>query len=267
MARQLTDRVALVTGASSGIGAAVARELAGQGCHVVLCARREDRLQEVAVEVEGLGRKAVPITCDVTRDGDVERAAAAARDEFGRLDVVVANAGFGVAARFSSLTLEDYRRQLETNVFGVLRTVYATLDDLKRSSGCLAVTGSVMGFLALPGSSPYSMSKAAVHSLAASLWHELRPYGVAVVLLAPGFVGSEIRKVDRDGVYHPETADHIPGWLQMSTEVAARKIVRAIRRRRRLTVITGHGKLAVFLQRHAPALANRLAGLAAGRRR
>jgi NAD(P)-dependent dehydrogenase (short-subunit alcohol dehydrogenase family) len=187
----------------------------------------------------------------VTVNGDVERAAATARTVFGRLDVVVANAGFGVVGPVESLSIDDYRRQFETNVFGVLRTIRATLADLKASRGRLAIIGSVSGHVATPGSSPYAMSKFAVRALAEALGHEVARAGVAVTLVSPGFVASEIRRVDNTGVFRPESPEPIPAWLIMPVERAARQIVRGIARRRREIVVTGHGKLAVFMQRHA----------------
>ena len=220
---------------------------------MALVARRRERLETLAAEIRQTGRRAVVITCDVTRDGDLERAAREARTALGKLDVVVANAGFGVAGPFERLSLDDYRRQFETNVFGVLRTVYATLDDLKKTRGRLVLIGSVSGHVAVPGSSAYSMSKFAVRGLAASLGHELAPYGVAVTLISPGFVESEISQVDNRGVWRPQAPRRpIPASLVMATPTAARKIVRAVARRRREVVITGLGKAAVLLQRHLP---------------
>ena len=219
----------------------------------MLLARRTDRLAALAVELERGGRRALALGCDVTRDGDLERAVARARTALGRLDVVVANAGFGVVGPLARLTLEDYRRQFETNVFGVLRTIYATLADLERARGRLVIIGSVTGYVAAPGSSPYAMSKFAVRGLAEALGHELAPRGVSVTLISPGFVASEIRRVDNRGALR-DTAprDPIPAWLVMPAERAARQIVRAVARRRREVVLTPTGKLAVFLQRHAP---------------
>jgi short-subunit dehydrogenase len=247
-----------VTGASSGIGAALAREFARQGADLVLLARRADRLAALGAEVEGAGRRALTLTADVTRDGDLERAVAAARAKYGRLDVVVANAGFGVVGPVEQLTLDDYRRQFETNVFGVLRTIHATLADLKAARGRLVILGSVSGHLATPGSSPYSMSKFAVRALAEALGHELAPAGVAVTLVSPGFVESEIRRVDNTGRFQTAAPEPVPAWLLMPTAKAARQIVRAVARRRRELVVTAHGKVAVFFQRHAPWLVARV---------
>jgi len=247
-----SGQAVLITGASSGIGEALAREFARRGGALVLAARRTDRLDRLVAELAAGGARAVAVRCDVTIDGDPERAAAAARQSFGRLDVVVANAGFGVVGPFALLTLDDYRRQFETNVFGVLRTLKATLADVRRARGRVAIIGSVSGHLATPGSSPYAMSKFAVRALAEALGHELASSGVSVTLASPGFVASEIRRVDNEGVLRDQTPEPIPGFLIMSTARAARQIVRAIARRRREVVVTGHGKAAVFFQRHAP---------------
>jgi short-subunit dehydrogenase len=249
-----TGRVALVTGASSGIGAALARELARQGAAVVLFARREERLRELAAAISRDGGRALAIAGDVTRRDDLDRAVAAARAAFGRLDVAVANAGFGVSGVLERLTVDDYRRQFEVNVFGVLHTIYATLPDLEATRGTLAIVGSVVGHVAPPGNSPYTMSKFAVRALADALRPELAPHGVAVVHVAPGFVASEIRLHDRHDRPRAEARDPVPGWLVMPAETAARQIARAIARRRRELVLTFHGKLALFLDRFAPFL-------------
>ena len=257
----LSGRVAFITGASSGIGAALAREFARRGADVALAARRIDRLEALAADLTARGRRTLVLACDVTRDGDLESAAARTRETLGRIDVVVANAGFGVVGAVEDLTIADYRRQFETNVFGVLGTIYATLDDLKRTRGRLAIVGSVSGHLATPGGSPYAMSKFAVRALADALRAELRPAGVAVTLLSPGFVESEIRLVDNRGVLRTGGRDVVPRWLRMPADTAARKIVRAIVHRRREVVITGHGKAAVFLQRHVPGVMSALVSL------
>ncbi len=259
-------KVVLVTGASSGIGEALSREFAREGARLALVARRADRLAALEAEIRGAGGEALALLADVTRDGDLERAVAGAVARFGRLDVAVANAGFGVIGPLARLSIEDYRRQLETNVFGVLRTIYAALEELSRSRGTLVLMGSVSAWLAVPGTSAYAMSKAAIRALADALHGELEPRGVFTVLVSPGFVESEIRQVDNQGRRHPDAADSIPRWLPMPAPAAARRIVRAVARRRRDAVITGHARAAVFLARHFPRLVAYLARRGGGSR-
>src|SRR5262245_31077596 len=174
---RFADRVVLVTGASSGIGAGLARQFAREGADLVLTARRVPRLEDLATEIRALGRRALVVACDVTQDGALERAVGQAIEAFGRLDVAVANAGFGVVGPFERLTLDDYRRQFETNVFGVLRTAGATLPALRRSRGTLVIIGSVSGHVSTAGASAYGMSKAAVRAFATALRAEVRGAG------------------------------------------------------------------------------------------
>jgi short-subunit dehydrogenase len=257
------DRTFFITGASSGIGAALARLAARAGAAVAVTARREDRLRALTGEIQREGGRALALAADVTKDGDLEQAAARTREAFGGIDVVIANAGFGVSGNLEKLTLDDYRAQMETNVYGVLRTIYATLDDLKRSRGTIVLIGSVAGYIGVPGTGAYSMSKAAVHALAQSLRGELAPHGVGVVLIAPGFVESDIRRVDNRGALREGASDFVPGWLQMPADEAAAEILDAVARRRREHVITRHGKAAVFLQRHTPGIVSGVLGLSA----
>ena len=252
--KTLAGKVVFITGASSGIGAGLAREFASRGASVALLARRAERLRTVAAEIRRAGGHALAIPGDVTKEGDLERAVALTVSGLGPIDVAVANAGFGVVGALGALRLDDYRRQFETNVFGVLRTIYAALDELRRSKGTLVILGSVSGYLAAPTASPYAMSKFAVRALAEALRTELAPQGVAVVLITPGFVDSEIRLVDNRGRLRADAPDPVPHSLRMPTKKAARQIVRAVARRRRERIITIHGKLAVFLARHTPRL-------------
>jgi NAD(P)-dependent dehydrogenase (short-subunit alcohol dehydrogenase family) len=251
-------QVVLITGASAGIGAALARGFAREGARLVLAARRLDRLEALAAELVAAGSPTLAVRCDVTRDGDVEAAAARARAAFGRLDVVVANAGFSVLGDLATLRLEDYRGQAETNVFGVLRTVLATVDDLRQSRGRLVIIGSVSGHVGRPGMSAYAMSKFAVRGFADSIRLELVHDGVSVTLVSPGFVESEIHRVDNRGVFRPDIADPVRPWLRMPADRAARRIIRAVARRRRERAISTLGRAAIFARRHAPWVLPRL---------
>jgi short-subunit dehydrogenase len=246
--------VTFITGASSGIGAALAREVAQQGGNVVLTARRLDRLESLATEIEEMGRRALAVGCDVTSDDDLEQAVAKTIEMFGRIDYVIANAGFAVAGRFENLTIDDHRRQFETNVFGVLRTIQATCQHLIKSRGCLAIVGTVNSYMGLPLLSSYAMSKFAMHGLADSLRYELRPHGVSVIFIVPGFIETELRRVNRQGIYQPDAKDRIPRWLRLPAGKAARQIAKALLRRKREKIITFHAIAAVFLQRHIPGL-------------
>ncbi len=252
MSERFAGKVVLITGASSGIGAALGREFAAQGAAVALLARRAERLRALAAEIHARGRRALAIPCDVTREGDLERATALTVAGLGGIDVAVANAGFGVVGPFEKLRLDDYRRQFETNVFGVLRTAAAVLPELRRSRGTLVLMGSVTSYIAAPGASPYAMSKFSVRAFAEAVRPELARDGVAVVLLTPGFVVSEIRQVDNRGRLHPNAPDTVPPMLRMTAERAACTMVRAVARRRRELVLSLSARLGVLVQRHLP---------------
>ena len=252
--RYYQDKVVFVTGASSGIGQALAVECAQQGAAVVVTGRRLDRLEDLAARLQSRGCRALAYQLDVTHESALEQAVAATLAHFGRLDVVVANAGFGVAGLFEALTLDDYRRQLETNLFGVLTTLKASLSELKRTRGHFAIMGSVAGYLGVPGGTPYSMSKFAVRGFAEGVRPELAQEGVSLTLLTPGFVESEIRRVDNAGTYHADAPDHIPRFLQMPAPEAARQMARAIERRKPEAIITAHGRLMVTMANHFPGL-------------
>lgn len=255
MPKRFDGQVVLITGASSGIGAALAREFAREGAHTVLMARRAERIEALAGELTSGAQRSLALTGDVTRDGDVERAVAVARKEFGRLDVAVANAGFSVSGLLGELTLEDYRRQLETNVFGVLRTLMAALPALRETRGRIVLTGSMFGMMSIPGATPYCMSKWALGGLAEGLSMELAAYGISVTHVMAGVIETEIYQVDNLGVHSDGPPRRPPPkLLKVSADRAARQIVSAAYRRKRSYILPKHAKLALFLQRHFPRL-------------
>lgn len=180
-----TARTLLITGASSGIGAATARLAAARGFNVVLAARSLDKLQVLAGEIGD--DRALAVQCDVTSWDDQQRMAAAARERFGSIDAVFANAGFGARRGFETETPEHWQNMVLTNVLGVALTIRATIADLKAVQGHMLITGSVAGTRALPGSL-YAATKAAVHSIAEGLRLELDGTGVRTTLIAPGMV-------------------------------------------------------------------------------
>jgi NADP-dependent 3-hydroxy acid dehydrogenase YdfG len=185
------DRVLLITGASTGIGAATSRAAVDAGYRVVLGARSEDKLAELAAELGG-DERAVAVRCDVSEWEDNERLASAALEAFGRIDAVFANAGFGAQRGFLEESPEHWRSMVLTNVLGVAYTIRATLPHLlDRGDGHYLITSSVAGRRALPGSF-YSATKHAVTAIGEALRQELRTMhdnpNIRVTLIEPGMV-------------------------------------------------------------------------------
>ena len=188
------EPVLLITGASSGIGAATARRAAETGYRIVLAARREDRLRELAEELGG-AQRAIAVRCDVSDWEDDQALAQAALDSFGRLDAVFANAGFGAQRGFLEESVEHWRSMVLTNVLGTALTIRATLPHLlERGSGHYLITSSVAGRRVLPGSL-YSATKWAVTAIGEALRSELRQMrentGIRVTLIEPGMTDTE----------------------------------------------------------------------------
>ena len=181
-----SDRVFLITGASSGIRAATARHAAQAGYHLVLAARSADKLQSLATELGG-PEHALAIPCDVTSWEDQQRMVQSALDAFGQIDVTFANAGFGGPRGFLKDTPEHWREMVLTNVYGAALTLRATIPALTDSRGHLLLTSSVAGRRALPGSM-YSATKHAVTAMGEAARQDLAGTGIRVTLIEPGMV-------------------------------------------------------------------------------
>lgn len=251
-------QVAWITGGGSGLGAACAQELAQQGAKVAISGRRVDRLEAVVQSIKAAGGEAIALPCDVSRDDDVADAVHALIGEWGQLDLLLANAGFGVAGRYDKLALADWQRQFDVNVFGLLRCVYAAMPHLKKTRGRIGLVGSVMAYITLPANGPYAASKHAVRVIGETLAAELQGTGVSCTTIHPGFVATEIAQVDNQGQFHGDKKDPRPKHLMWTSEDAARVMVKAMHRRKRQYVFTAHGKFAVFMGRHFPNLFFRL---------
>jgi NADP-dependent 3-hydroxy acid dehydrogenase YdfG len=184
----MSDPVFLITGASSGIGAATARHASAAGYRLVLAARSVDRLTDLARELGGRDR-ALAMECDVTEWEQQQTVVQTALERFGRLDVAFANAGFGATRGFLNESPEQWRSMVLTNVYGAALTIRATLPALKEARGHLLLTGSVAGRRALPGSL-YSATKWAVTAMGEAARQELAGSGVRVTLIEPGSVST-----------------------------------------------------------------------------
>lgn len=252
MTSKFKGQVVWITGASSGIGAALAKEFVKEGATVALSARRVDRLNDLAKD---LGKSAHVFQLDVQNKNAVCETADEIVSRFGKLDVVVANAGYSVVGPVEDLTEEMWRKQFEINVFGVVWTIQAAIPHLKKSRGRIAIMSSVAGKLAFGLGACYSASKFALMGIANSLYQELHGDGVSVTTIAPGLVESEIGTVDNLGRKHSQSRFNTKSLLlKWPTDRAARVMVRAIYDRKREEVVTGHGKVAAFFSSHLPGL-------------
>jgi glucose 1-dehydrogenase len=194
-------RVALVTGAGTGIGAAIAQRLARDGLAVAVNARSDDEARPTLDAIAREGGRAVPVVGDVSREDDVRRMVAACVDALGGLDVAVNNAGVQERAAFLDLTLESWQRQLDTDLTGVfLVSREAARQMAARGGGVIVNVSSVHEHRPWPGLAAYCAAKAGVGMLTACLGRELAPYGVRAVAVAPGAIATEANTADPDAV-------------------------------------------------------------------
>jgi NADP-dependent 3-hydroxy acid dehydrogenase YdfG len=196
------DKVFLITGASTGIGAQTARHAAQAGYRLVLAARSLDKLEALAEELGG-EQRALAVRCEVTEWDDQQAMVAAALERFGRLDVAFANAGFGASRGFLADTPEHWRAMVLTNVLGAAYTVRATLPALKQTTGHILLTGSVAGRRAIPGSL-YSSTKWAISGMGESLRQDVDGTGIRVTLVEPGQVDTPFFDNPSEGRLEPD---------------------------------------------------------------
>jgi len=265
MAKRFAGKVVWITGGGSGIGEALALAFAKEGADVAVSGRRQEKLDKVAEAIRALGQRAIAVTCDVTDDATLQAAVERTVSELGRLDVAVANAGFSVSGRVMRHTVEDWRRQFDTNVIGAAMTIRSAMPELIKHDGRAVLIASVASMFTYPAGGPYCASKAALRAIGQALSLELVGTGVTCTTIHPGFVESEIAQVDNHGHFDGSRPDPRPAKLMWTAERAARVMVKAIHRRKREFVFTAHGVVITWVGRHFPWLAFRLAstGIAA----
>ena len=194
MSTALHGKVALVTGASSGIGEATARALAADGAHVAIAARRNDRLAALRDELESAGAQVLTLELDVTDEPAARAAVQSTVDKFGALDIVVNNAGVMLLGPVENADTTDWTRMINTNVLGLMYLTHAALPHLLASQGTVVQISSVAGRVARSGSAVYNASKHAVNAFSEGLRQEVTGRGVRVVLIEPGMVATELRE-------------------------------------------------------------------------
>jgi short-subunit dehydrogenase len=217
-------QVAVITGASSGIGWELARQLARQGCRVGLVARRRDHLEKLAADIHAAGGKAALAMADVADRAQTLAAIASVRGDLGPIDLLIANAGVGAPTRLNPPNISDIEKMFQVNMLGVVYALEAVLPEmLARRQGHVAAVSSLASWKGLPGESAYCASKAALNVYLEGLRIELRDHGVAVTTICPGFVKTPMTDVNKF---------HMPYLLEANE--AARRIIRALKARRKV---------------------------------
>ena len=198
-----TRKTAIITGASSGIGEATARELARRGFDVALIARREDRLKMLAKDIELMGGQAHVIAADLAEDEDTERAAREALEALGRVDVLINNAGYSPGAALEQVSREALRHIYDVNLLSALHLAGAVIPQMRaQKSGRIINVGSLAGAVPAPLAVPYSSTKAALKMATDSLRLEVAQFGIRVLLIVPGFVDTAVFDNAREGSQH-----------------------------------------------------------------
>lgn len=249
----MRDKVVVITGASSGIGLALAREFSSKGAKVVLAARRADKLEEIAAQ---LGKeRTYPVATDVTNEQDCKRLMEKTVERFGRIDVLINDAGISMRAILADCETSTLHRVMDVNFWGTVYCTKYALPYLLETKGSVAGILSIAGFIGLPGRTAYSASKFAIRGFLESLRLENRKKGLHVLISAPGFVESEIRKhaLLADGSQQKESPRKEKNL--MPAEVCAKHIYKAVKKRKRTQVLSIYdGKLAVFMSKWWPTL-------------
>jgi short-subunit dehydrogenase len=255
-----TGKTVIITGASDGIGAELARQLAPSRPQLVLAARRIDALAQVAAVCEKLGAETLTVATDVGIESDCAQLIAAATNRFGTIDVLVNNAGVSGHALFADVVdFKWYEDMMRVNFFGALWCTHHALPHLVESRGLLVGVSSLAGKIGVPGRTAYSPSKFAMAGFFEALRTELHDTGVDVTMIYPGVVATEIRRHGYGPDGQPARVSGLDERGAMPVDVCARQMIDAMSARKRELVMTGKGKLGVWLKLIAPALVDRLA--------
>ncbi len=252
------DKVVIITGASSGIGKALAEEMAKRGANIVLAARQYVTLCEITASLEAkYGIRALAVQCDVSKEEDCELLIKQSLTTFGKIDVLINNAGLSMRALFNDVDLSVLKNLMDVNFWGTVYCTKYALPEILKSKGSVIAVSSIAGYRGLPGRTGYSSSKFAMNGFMESLRTELLKTGVHVMVACPGFTTSNIRvaALAKDGNAHGETS--MEEGKMMSAEDVAVIITDGVRDRKRTLIMTGQGKLAVWVNKLFPAFADK----------
>ena len=256
----MNEKVVVITGASSGIGKALAMEYARKGYRLALCARRHDRLMELKAGLEKQSATVFTMVADVSREDDCRKFIQLTLAEYGRIDILINNAGISMRALFRDLHLDVMRRLMDVNFWGTVYCTQFALPSLLQSRGSVVGVISIAGYIGLPGRTGYSASKYAVRGFLDALRTENLRTGLHVLVVAPGFTATDIRShaLLADGT--PQGSTPRDEGKMMSAGTVARKIASAVEKRKSSLILTFmEGRLTVFLNKWFPSLVSKLA--------
>lgn len=254
----MSKKVLIVTGASSGIGKATALEAATRGYQLVLAARNTEKLENLVASLRQQGVNAIGIPTDVSREEDCKQLIDAAVAHYGRIDVLINNAGISMRAVFADASLDVLKQLMETNFWGAVYCTKYALPFLLESKGSVAGVSSIAGYKGLPGRTGYSASKFAMQGFLEALRIENLKKGLHVLVACPGFTASNIRNtaLAADGSQQGESPRD--EQKMMSSEEVAKHLMNAIEQRKSELVLTTQGKLTVWLNKFFPRLVDRM---------
>lgn len=252
------DKTALVTGSGKGIGKAIALQLCEQGAQVVLNGRNRERLEETYREFSEKGYRVMAIQADVTLASECEMLIRGAVEAFGKIDILIANAGISMQGDFEDLQPGVFARVIESNVYGSAFPVMKALPFIKQTKGSIIFISSIAGLIGLPSASAYSAGKMMLTALAQSLRAELADSGMHIGIVYVGFTRNDPQKrvLNARGTLIPVAMR--PSYLQQTPEQVAGAVLRLIRKRKSGTVLSFTGKLTFIAARVFPSLVLRM---------
>ncbi len=252
------DKVVVITGASSGIGLALAYEFAARGACIVMGARNEETLRKVAADLESRGTRAAFAATDVTKESDCKRLIETAEKTFGRIDALICNAGISMRALFDDVDPDVLRRLMDVNFWGTVYCVKYALPWIQASRGSIVGVSSVAGLHGLPARTGYSASKYAMTGFLDTIRIENLKKGVHVMVACPGFTASNVRfsALTADGSPQGETPRNEE--KMMTSEEVARRIARGIVKHKRLLLMEFQGRATHLIKKFAPAFLDRM---------
>jgi len=248
----MKNKVVIITGASSGIGESCAIAFANKGAKVVLAARNIDKLKEVEYVIKEIGVEVLSVKCDVSLQEDCKRLIEQTISKFGRIDILINNAGISMRAIFNDMDLDVMIKIMGINFFGAVYCTKYALPYILKNKGSVVGVSSIAGYVGLPARTGYSASKFALQGFLEALRTENFRNNLHVMIACPGFTSSNIRNtaLSSDGSVQGESPRD--EQKMMTSAEVAQHIVKGIEKRKRTLVLTGQGKLVVFLSKWFP---------------